>query len=341
MSPRRLLLQPPHREPWLASLRGAGSRSSSTPSSVRRPPPPRPRSTTCSPLTLVRTVAVGLVIKGFTIPVPRLVSKPLLKLAVRCRILDPPALAQPASPRADHSSPPSPKPSNAPLADSPPRTPTAGAVAAEPVWNKRLKLVLDLRTAPVVGCIFLLATTVIDGSVVRLGIVGEDGVRPYDVLVLFISLVSSSSSSLNDLLNEEDLGSLSPRSRTGLHLDRARLDRRPARPRLLDFAKVGAAPAQLAAVGAQDGLGPAPLHHPLLLLVLLRRPRRQRPDRPQRDGLPRLLYPRDGHHGAEGLDDEPVRRRQRRERRPRVEQPDQRPHRRGKSLSPSVARSST
>ncbi|GAA5912551.1 hypothetical protein JCM8208_001989 [Rhodotorula glutinis] len=134
---------------------------------------------------VVYAVIMGLVIKGFTFPVPRFISAPLLKLAVRCRILDPPALAQPASPRPDHSAPPSPKPSTAPLADSSTQLATG---RAEPVWNKRLKLVLDLRTAPVVGCIFLLATTVIDGSVVRLGIVGEDGVRPYDVLVLFISL---------------------------------------------------------------------------------------------------------------------------------------------------------
>ncbi|GAA5825181.1 hypothetical protein JCM11251_006132 [Rhodosporidiobolus azoricus] len=41
---------------------------------------------------------------------------------------------------------------------------------------------------PVAGCVFLLMTTAIDGSVVRAGIVGSEGVRPYDVLVLFISL---------------------------------------------------------------------------------------------------------------------------------------------------------
>jgi hypothetical protein len=48
---------------------------------------------------------------------------------------------------------------------------------------------LDLRTAPVVGVILLLATTTINGSTIRLGIVGDENIKPYDVLVLFISLV--------------------------------------------------------------------------------------------------------------------------------------------------------
>lgn len=59
--------------------------------------------------------------------------------------------------------------------------------------ERRLSFPLDLRTAPVAGVVLLLITTTIDGSVLRHGIVGEEGVRPYDVLVLFISLVSSSS----------------------------------------------------------------------------------------------------------------------------------------------------
>ncbi|KDE03406.1 hypothetical protein MVLG_06122 [Microbotryum lychnidis-dioicae p1A1 Lamole] len=54
--------------------------------------------------------------------------------------------------------------------------------------GQRWSIPIDLRTAPVAGVILLLLTTTIDGSVLRKGIVGEDGVRPYDVLVLFISL---------------------------------------------------------------------------------------------------------------------------------------------------------
>lgn len=57
--------------------------------------------------------------------------------------------------------------------------------------ERKLSFPLDLRTAPVAGVVLLLITTTIDGSVLRHGIVGEEGVRPYDVLVLFISLVSS------------------------------------------------------------------------------------------------------------------------------------------------------
>ncbi|OCT47428.1 arsenical pump membrane protein [Cladophialophora carrionii] len=47
---------------------------------------------------------------------------------------------------------------------------------------------LSLTTAPVIAVILLLATTTIHGSTIRLGIVGDENVKPYDVLVLFISL---------------------------------------------------------------------------------------------------------------------------------------------------------
>jgi hypothetical protein len=54
---------------------------------------------------------------------------------------------------------------------------------------ERWHISLSLETAPFIGVILLLATTTIDGSVIRLGIAGEDGIRPYDVLALFIILV--------------------------------------------------------------------------------------------------------------------------------------------------------
>lgn len=56
------------------------------------------------------------------------------------------------------------------------------------VEEERLTLVVDLHWAPVAGVVLLLITKTINGSVLRLGIVGEDGIRPYDVLVLFIAL---------------------------------------------------------------------------------------------------------------------------------------------------------
>lgn len=97
-------------------------------------------------------VAVGLVVKGIRIPVPRVIAEPTLRLATKVRIIDPPQRRRLLAP------------------------------------GKRLSVPLDLRWAPVVGVLFLLATTAIPGDVVRLGIVGDDSVRPYDVLVLFISL---------------------------------------------------------------------------------------------------------------------------------------------------------
>lgn len=49
---------------------------------------------------------------------------------------------------------------------------------------------LDLTISPPLGVLILLITTTIDGSVIRTGILGEGDSKPYDVLVLFICLVS-------------------------------------------------------------------------------------------------------------------------------------------------------
>ncbi|WVR04956.1 hypothetical protein IAU60_001968 [Kwoniella sp. DSM 27419] len=51
---------------------------------------------------------------------------------------------------------------------------------------KRLYFPLDLRTSPVIGVLLLLASTCIPGAVVRRGIVGSAGVKPYDIMTLFI-----------------------------------------------------------------------------------------------------------------------------------------------------------
>jgi hypothetical protein len=55
--------------------------------------------------------------------------------------------------------------------------------------RRRLYFSLSLKTAPVIGVILLLATTSIHGSTIKLGIKGDKSIKPYDVLVLFISLV--------------------------------------------------------------------------------------------------------------------------------------------------------
>jgi hypothetical protein len=94
-----------------------------------------------------------------------------------------------------------------------------------PPPEKRVRFPLDLRTAPVIGVLLLLATTTIDESVLRLGIVGEDGVQPYDVLVLFISLVSRAS-----LLSLRALTDTS----SGLHLDCTRRYRWTTSTSILD-----------------------------------------------------------------------------------------------------------
>jgi len=59
-----------------------------------------------------------------------------------------------------------------------------------PGVEPNLGIALDLRTVPLAGVILLLITTAIPGKVLREGIVGADAVVPYNVLVLFISLVS-------------------------------------------------------------------------------------------------------------------------------------------------------
>lgn len=56
--------------------------------------------------------------------------------------------------------------------------------------TRRLRFPLSLETTPLIGVIILLASTTIDGSTIRLGVKGDDNVKPYDVLVLFISLAS-------------------------------------------------------------------------------------------------------------------------------------------------------
>lgn len=55
----------------------------------------------------------------------------------------------------------------------------------------KLHFPLSLETAPLVGVILLLMSTTINGSTIRLGVKGDENVKPYDVLVLFISLVTT------------------------------------------------------------------------------------------------------------------------------------------------------
>lgn len=64
-----------------------------------------------------------------------------------------------------------------------------GSVEYERYQNANLSFPISLQTAPVIGVILLLMTTTIHGSTIKSGIKGDENVKPYDVLVLFISLV--------------------------------------------------------------------------------------------------------------------------------------------------------
>ncbi|GAA5864884.1 hypothetical protein JCM8547_009260 [Rhodosporidiobolus lusitaniae] len=139
---------------------------------------------------VVYFVVMGLVVRGVQIPLSLALSSLILRAATWARLIDP---AAPPSPPPPLSPPSSAVPASSKLSSPVSATPStaqsqSSLLTTPPVEHKRLYIPLDLRTAPVAGCIFLLATTTIDGSVVRAGIVGEHGVRPYDVLVLFIAL---------------------------------------------------------------------------------------------------------------------------------------------------------
>lgn len=61
----------------------------------------------------------------------------------------------------------------------------AAALREERQWS----ISVNYANLPVVAVLFLLATTAVDGSVVRKGIVGTEGIHPLDIMALFISLV--------------------------------------------------------------------------------------------------------------------------------------------------------
>ncbi|GAA5926803.1 uncharacterized protein JCM15063_000374 [Sporobolomyces koalae] len=142
---------------------------------------------------IVVSKSLGLILHGVRVPLPRFLSRPILQAAVTLRLLDLPQTTSSNRSKEDDAAPSrdstagSPK-QPSPLARSESKIGLALAQSPTEPYTRRLSIPLDLRTAPLIGCIVLLATTTIDGSVVRAGIVGDGGARPYDVLVLFISL---------------------------------------------------------------------------------------------------------------------------------------------------------
>lgn len=57
-------------------------------------------------------------------------------------------------------------------------------------WNRkrRIRLTLDFLTAPLIIVFVLWAAQCIDAEVVRNGIVGSNGIKPYNILILLCSL---------------------------------------------------------------------------------------------------------------------------------------------------------
>lgn len=54
--------------------------------------------------------------------------------------------------------------------------------------EKAIRVRIGLSSAPLLGVLLLLITTAIGGEQIKRGIAGADGVRPYDVLVLFMQV---------------------------------------------------------------------------------------------------------------------------------------------------------
>lgn len=59
---------------------------------------------------------------------------------------------------------------------------------SKPLKQRHLRL--NLITVPLFSVLLLLSTSAIDGQIIRKGIFGADGIKPLDIMALFISLVS-------------------------------------------------------------------------------------------------------------------------------------------------------
>ncbi|KAH9812195.1 hypothetical protein DFH28DRAFT_1096996 [Melampsora americana] len=98
--------------------------------------------------------------KPMRIPLGKTLSRILHQMAIKCRLID------------------------NPKGHGPKQTISYSSTQPTDSWY----LPLNLTTSPALGVLILLITTTIDGSVIRTGIIGEGDSKPYDVLILFISL---------------------------------------------------------------------------------------------------------------------------------------------------------
>lgn len=55
----------------------------------------------------------------------------------------------------------------------------------------RVQVPIGVSTAPLAAVLLLIAAQVIDGSILKRGILGSDGIKPIDIMALFISLAVS------------------------------------------------------------------------------------------------------------------------------------------------------
>lgn len=140
-----------------------------------------------------------LVVFPIRIPLPRPLTRALVTLFRKLRILNTPETSSSTS--SSH-----PRTINSTSTSTTPNPPAQSARATNPdrhpdqdpdqdpeeddLLEKQYHFPITLSTAPVIGVLLLLASTSIPGDVVRTGIVGSGGVKPYDIMTLFISLVS-------------------------------------------------------------------------------------------------------------------------------------------------------
>lgn len=140
-----------------------------------------------------------LVIFPLHFPIPKVITRPLRNTAVRLRILAPLKTGlSGGEDRVVHKT--TEVNGTQPIQDDTQTEPNNNASSlgatspsnhpVPPIEEPNFTFPLGLSTAPVIGVLLLLATKSIPGSVVRDGIVGSQGVRPYDIMTLFLSLVS-------------------------------------------------------------------------------------------------------------------------------------------------------
>jgi hypothetical protein len=119
---------------------------------------------------LIAQSTVFLVIYPVSFRLPLSLSRILLRIAANLRLIDEPAPLSPIQSEIELSN----------LSNG------THAVPSSDRKVKPIRVKIGLSSAPLLGVLFLLITTSIGGDQIAKGIAGEHGVRPYDVLILFM-----------------------------------------------------------------------------------------------------------------------------------------------------------